>query len=108
MSPAGSKKILLFTRFQVPLCFPIAPYPISVTAAPLPPRSPVHTVCPPAHLRSQYVEVTRAISSADELAFVPRRDSRVLRDPRNSGGEPVGAMVVAVESLALLLSETLS
>lgn len=60
------------------------------------------------HLGSQHVEVAGAVGSADELALVPWGDARVLGHPGHGQGEPVGAVVVAVEGLALLLPETLT
>lgn len=61
-----------------------------------------------AHLWGQDVEVPGAIGSTDELAFVPRRHSRVFGHPRDGGREPVGTVVVAVESLTLFFSKALS
>lgn len=61
-----------------------------------------------AHLGCQHVEVAGAIGSADELALVPGRNAGVLGHPRHGEGEPVGAMVIAIESLTLLLPEALA
>lgn len=59
----------------------------------------------PTHLWSQDVEVTRPVSSADELAFVPRRHSGVFGNPGDGGREPVCAVVVTVERLALFFTK---
>lgn len=65
--------------------------------------------CPtPTHLRRQHIEVASAIGSADELALVPGRNAGVLGHPCHGKGKPVGAVVIAIESLTLLLPEALA
>lgn len=59
------------------------------------------------HLWCQDVKVPSSTGSAGELTFVPRRHSRVLGHPGDGGGEPVGAVVVAIESFTLFLPKTL-
>lgn len=61
-----------------------------------------------AHLGCQHIEVASAIGSADELALVPGRHPRVLGHPRHGKREPVGAVVVTIESFTLLLPEALA
>lgn len=60
------------------------------------------------YLWSKDVEVSSAIGSADELAFVLGRDSGVFGNPNHRGTQPVGVQVQAIERLTLLLTETLT
>lgn len=61
-----------------------------------------------AHLGCQHIEVASAIGSANELALVLGRNTRVLGYPGHGKCQPIGAVVVTIESLTLLLPEALA
>lgn len=54
------------------------------------------------------IEVSGAIGSADELASVLNRDSRIFRDPDYRRTQSVSVQTDAIERLTLLLSKALS